>query len=96
MRNIARIKLGYYTLPQEEGKRLRKLLDFRPVQPASIHASAWENALHQLTDAAEAEKHVELDANRAVSERFKAISSTLLRTSRRFQFSISIFPKTPR
>ena len=42
VRNIARIKLGYYTLPQEEGKRLRKLLNFRPVQPASIHASAWE------------------------------------------------------
>ncbi len=28
VRNVARIKLGYYPLPQEEGKRLRRLLDF--------------------------------------------------------------------
>jgi hypothetical protein len=27
-RNAARIKLGYYPLPQEEGKRLRRLLEF--------------------------------------------------------------------
>ena len=28
VRNVARIKLGYYPLPQEEAKRLRKLLEF--------------------------------------------------------------------
>jgi hypothetical protein len=28
VRNVARIKLGYYPLPQEAGKRLRRLLDF--------------------------------------------------------------------
>jgi hypothetical protein len=28
VRNVARIKLGYYPLPQQAGKRLRRLLDF--------------------------------------------------------------------
>ena len=67
MRNVARIKLGYYPLPQEEGKRLRKLLDF-PAGTASIvdPCVGTGTALLQLTEGAEAEMHgVELDANRA-------------------------------
>ena len=35
MRNVARIKLGYYPLPPAEGSRLRQLLNF-PSEPASV------------------------------------------------------------
>ncbi len=69
MRNVARIKLGYYPLPQEESKRLRKLLDF-PSGTASVvdPCVGTGAALHQLTESAETEKHgVELDANRAAA-----------------------------
>ena len=69
MRNVARIKLGYYPLPQEEGKRLRKLLDFTAGTTSVVDPCVGTgDALLQLTDGAEAEKHgVELDANRAAT-----------------------------
>ena len=69
MRNVARIKLGYYPLPPEEGKRLRKLLDFTAGTTSVVDPCIGTGAaLHQLTDGAEAEKHgVELDANRAAT-----------------------------
>jgi hypothetical protein len=67
VRNIARIKLGYYPLPPEEGKRLRRLLDFSAGIASVVDPCVGTGAaLHQLTEGAEAEKHgVELDANRA-------------------------------
>jgi hypothetical protein len=67
MRNVARIKLGYYPLPPEEGKRLRRLLDFSAGIASVVDPCVGTGAaLHQLTEGAEAEKHgVELDANRA-------------------------------
>ena len=69
MRNVARIKLGYYPLPPEEGKRLRKLLDFTAGTTSVVDPCVGTgDALHQLTDRTEAEKHgVELDANRAAT-----------------------------
>lgn len=84
MRNLARIKLGYYPLPQEEGKHLRKLLDFSTGTASVVDPCVgMADALHQLTEGAEVEKHgVELDATRAAdaaasaSGRFKSISST--------------------
>jgi Uncharacterised methyltransferase family (DUF6094) len=69
VRNVARIKLGYYPLPLEEGRRLRKLLDFSTA-PASVvdPCVGTGEALHQLTEGAATEKHgVELDGNRAAA-----------------------------
>jgi hypothetical protein len=67
VRNVGRIKLGYYPLPQEEGNRLRNLLDFSAGPVSVVDPCVGTGAaLHQLTDGAEADKHgVELDANRA-------------------------------
>jgi 16S rRNA G966 N2-methylase RsmD len=69
VRNAARIKLGYYPLPPEEGKHLRKLLDFSTGTASVVDPCAGTGAaLHQLTDGARVEKHgVELDANRAAA-----------------------------
>jgi hypothetical protein len=69
VRNVARIKLGYYPLPPEEGKRLRKLLDFTAGTTSVVDPCVGTgDALHQLTDGAEVGKHgVELDANRAAA-----------------------------
>ena len=66
MRNAGRLKLGYYPLPQEEGIRLRKLLQF--TGPASVldPCAGTGAALHQLTDGAKCSRYaVELDAARA-------------------------------
>ena len=67
MRNVARIKLGYYPLPPAEGSRLRHLLSFPP-EPASIldPCAGTGAALHQLTENANVARYaVELDAERA-------------------------------
>jgi hypothetical protein len=77
VRNVARIKLGYYPLPPEEGKRLRKLLDFS-AGPASIIDPCVGTgvALHQLTERAETQKYgVELDANRAAAAAASGITT---------------------
>jgi len=76
VRNVARIKLGYYPLPPEEGKRLRKLLDFSAGTASVVDPCVGTgDALHQLTEGAEAEKHgVELDANRAAAAAASGIS----------------------
>jgi ubiquinone/menaquinone biosynthesis C-methylase UbiE len=67
MRNVARIKLGYYPLPPDEGSRLRQLLNF-PSDPASVldPCAGTGVALLQLTENANASRYaVELDAGRA-------------------------------
>jgi hypothetical protein len=77
VRNVARIKLGYYPLPQEEGKRLRKLLGFS-AGPASVIDPCVGTgvALHQLTKRAETQKYgVELDANRAAATAVSGIAT---------------------
>ena len=56
MRNVARIKLGYYPLPEEEGRRLRNLLDFS-AGSACVVDPCTGAALHQLTEGAQVEKH---------------------------------------
>ena len=77
MRNVARIKLGYYPLPQQEGKRLRKLLDFTAGTTSVVDPCIGTgHALHQLTEGAEVEKHgVELDANRAAAAAASGITT---------------------
>jgi Uncharacterised methyltransferase family (DUF6094) len=77
VRNVARIKLGYYPLAPEEGKRLRKLLDFTAGTTSVVDPCVGTgDALHQLTDGAEVEKHgVELDANRAAAAAASGITT---------------------
>ncbi|MGC1965448.1 MAG: DUF6094 domain-containing protein, partial [Candidatus Acidiferrales bacterium] len=77
MRNVARIKLGYYPLPQEEAKRLRKLLEFSAGSTNVVDPCVGTGAaLHQLTDGAEAQKYgVELDANRAAAAATSGITT---------------------
>ena len=67
MRNVGRIKLGYYPLPATEGTRLRKLLQY-PAEATSVldPCVGTGAALMQLTDGAGAALYgVELDADRA-------------------------------
>jgi tRNA1(Val) A37 N6-methylase TrmN6 len=77
VRNAARIKLGYYPLPQEEAKRLRKLLEFSAGTTSVVDPCVGTGvALHQLTDGAEAGKYgVELDSNRAAAAATSGITT---------------------
>src|ERR1700693_2192080 len=58
MRNVARIKLGYYPLPPSEGDRIRRLLKF-PTEAASVldPCAGTGAALEQITHAAEADRY---------------------------------------
>jgi hypothetical protein len=49
VRNVARIKLGYYPLPHAEGLRLRKLLVFEDGASAADPCAGTGAALHQLS-----------------------------------------------
>jgi hypothetical protein len=77
VRNVARIKLGYYPLPQEEAKRLRKLLEFSAGSTNVVDPCVGTGAaLHQLTDGAGVQKYgVELDANRAAAAATSGITT---------------------
>ena len=66
MRNVARLKMGYYPLPEAEGVKLRSLLSF--TGPASVidPCVGKGTALHLVTNNADVRRHgVELDAERA-------------------------------
>ncbi len=66
MRNVARLKMGYYPLPEAEGVKLRSLLFF--TGPASVidPCVGQGTALHLVTSDAEVRRYgVELDAERA-------------------------------
>jgi hypothetical protein len=66
MRNVARLKMGYYPLPESEGVKLRALLSFP--EPASVidPCVGQGTALHFVTGDAEVRRYgVELDAERA-------------------------------
>ena len=66
MRNVARLKMGYYPLPEAEGVKLRSLLSF--VGPASVidPCVGQGTALHLVTSDAQVRRYgVELDAERA-------------------------------
>jgi SAM-dependent methyltransferase len=68
MRNVGRIKLGYYPLPEDEGARLRDLLQY-PAESASVldPCVGTGGALMQLTEGAPVSLYgVELDADRAL------------------------------
>ena len=66
MRNVARLKMGYYPLPESEGVKLRSLLTY--TQPASVidPCVGQGTALHLLTSDAPVRRYgIELDAERA-------------------------------
>ena len=66
MRNAARLKMGYYPLPESEGVKLRSLLSF--TGPASVidPCVGQGTALHLVTSDAPVRRYgVELDAERA-------------------------------
>src|ERR1700675_4976777 len=66
MRNVARLKMGYYPLPEAEGVKLRSLLSF--TGPASVidPCVGQGTALHLVTSDGEVRRYgVELDAERA-------------------------------
>jgi hypothetical protein len=66
MRNAARLKMGYYPLPETEGKKLRALLSF--ASPASVidPCVGQGTALQVVTSDAPVRRYgVELDAERA-------------------------------
>ena len=68
MRNAGRLKLGYFSLPTEEGHRLRRLLqsteNFSAIDPC-VGTGA---ALHLITADLPCRRYgVELDAERALS-----------------------------
>ena len=68
MRNVGRIKLGYYPLPEAEGIRLRNLLQY-PAEAACVldPCVGTGTALMQLTEGAVVSRYgVELDADRAL------------------------------
>ena len=66
MRNVARLKMGYYPLPEAEGVKLRALLSF--AEPASVidPCVGQGTALQLVTSEAPVRRYgVELDAERA-------------------------------
>jgi tRNA1(Val) A37 N6-methylase TrmN6 len=76
VRNVARIKLGYYPLPHAEGLRLRRLLVFEDGASAVDPCAGTGAALHQLTEGADVDKHgVELDAGRAAQSAASGIKT---------------------
>src|SRR5271167_3737308 len=66
MRNVARLKMGYYPLPEAEGVKLRSLLSFAGPASAIDPCVGQGAALHLVTSDAEVRRYgVELDAERA-------------------------------
>ena len=66
MRNVARLKMGYYPLPEAEGVKMRSLLSFSG--PASVidPCVGQGTALQLVTSEAQVRRYgVELDAERA-------------------------------
>jgi len=75
-RNAARLKMGYYPLPESEGTKLRELLTF--TGPASVIDPCVGQgiALNLLTHGADVRRYgVELDAERAIAASSKGIET---------------------
>ena len=66
MRNVARLKMGYYPLPEAEGVKLRSLLSFTGLASVIDPCVGQGTALHLVTSDAQVRRYgVELDAERA-------------------------------
>ena len=63
MRNVARLKMGYYPLPEAEGVKLRSLLSFAGSASVIDPCVGQGTALHLVTGDAQVRRYgVELDA----------------------------------
>jgi hypothetical protein len=77
MRNVGRIKLGYYPLPEAEGTRLRNLMNY-PAEMVSVldPCVGTGAALMQLTEGSLVSRYgVELDADRVTAAKDAGIES---------------------
>ena len=93
MRNVARLKMGYYPLPEAEGVKIRSLLSF--AGPASVidPCVGQGTALQLVTSEAPVRRYgVELDAERARI----ANAQTALRPSRAMPLTLLRGPNPSR
>jgi hypothetical protein len=66
MRNVARLKMGYYPLPEAECVKLRSLLSFAELASVIDPCVGQGTALHLVTSDAPVRRYgIELDAERA-------------------------------
>src|SRR5215469_1813806 len=66
MRNAARLKMGYYPLPESEGIKLRSLLTYAQTASVMDPCVGQGTALHLVTSNAPVRRYgIELDAERA-------------------------------
>lgn len=66
MRSVARLKMGYYPLPDSEGEKVRSLLAFSQSASVVDPCVGQGDALHRITSQAPVRRYgVELDAERA-------------------------------
>ena len=66
MRNVARLKMGYYPLPVAEGVKLRSLLSFAGLASVIDPCAGQGTALELVTSDAPVRRYgIELDAERA-------------------------------
>ena len=66
MRNAARLKMGYYPLPESEGVKLRSLLTYTQTASVIDPCAGQGVALHLVTANAVVRRYgIELDAERA-------------------------------
>jgi hypothetical protein len=75
-RSVARLKMGYYPLPEGEGVKLRGLLGFAGQASAIDPCVGRGTALELITQGAEVRRYgVELDAERALAASAKEIET---------------------
>jgi hypothetical protein len=68
MRNAGRLKLGYFPLPIEEGRRLRRLIHCPHPFSVLDPCIGTGEALHLLTERIDCKRYgIELDAHRALT-----------------------------
>ena len=76
-RNAARLKMGYYPLPESEAVRLRALLNFSGPAPVVDPCVGQGTAFDIITQGAEVRRYgVELDAGRALAAQSKGIETS--------------------
>lgn len=76
MRSVARLKMGYYPLPETEGAKLRDLLEFSAAASVVDPCVGQGTAMHLLTSGVDVHRYgVELDAERALSAELTGIAT---------------------
>ena len=92
-RNVARLKMGFYPLPESEVINLRALLTF--TGPASVvdPCAGQGVALNLITQGVDVRRYgVELDAERALAASAKGIATILCREDRPVRMEITTSP----